>query len=152
MYYSATLTMLRIKTESKMKTLCKYAVFYCNVNFVTAACVFVAFIFIASTGSQSASDAEKSSQKENATHCLWRVAAFIWIIGTKLIFLYIFTLMFLWNIYYRYVVFFKIRKILIEQQRSNNIGILGTKHAKFTNCLTSTDNRRLCCTQNSNWL
>lgn len=77
MYFSVALPVLTIKTESKMKTLCKYAFFYCNVNFVTAACVFAAFIYIASTGTQSASDTKKSSQKENATHCLWRVEAFI---------------------------------------------------------------------------
>lgn len=35
MYISAALPMATIKTESKMRTSCKYAVSYCNINFVT---------------------------------------------------------------------------------------------------------------------
>lgn len=66
-------------------------------------------------------------------------------------FFLIFCLRFLCNIYYRYSVFLKLRKILIQQQRSNNIVILEAKHAKFRNKLCHYK-RRLCHTQNNNWL
>lgn len=51
------------------------------------------------------------------------------------IFLHICSFMFLRHIKYRYALFLKLRKILIQQQRSNNIGMWEAKHAKLRNKL-----------------
>lgn len=46
MYISAALPMATIKTQSKMKTSCKYAVSCCNVNFVTLHLVCLWHLFL----------------------------------------------------------------------------------------------------------
>lgn len=136
MYISAALPMATIRRESKIKTSCKYAVSYCSVNFVTLhlVCLWHLFLLHREECSQL-QGLKKKAGKENATCWVWRVESLIWTTGTKLIFLHICTLMFLCHIKYRYALFLKLRKILIQQQRSNNIGIWETKHAKLRNKL-----------------
>lgn len=147
MYLSAAL-LPTIKIQRKSQAICKYAAFYCNVNFVTLQLVYLAFIFIAQTGLQSASDTEQAHKKRMQLSVYGGQEHSFGLEGLYYFFL-IFCLRFLCNIYYRYSVFLKLRKILIQQQRSNNIVILEAKHAKFRNKLCHYK-RRLCHTQNNN--
>lgn len=108
MYFSAALP-TTIKIESKSQAICKYAAFYCNVNFVTLQLVYLAFIFIASTGLQSASDTEQAHRKKMQLAVYGGQEHSFGLDGLYY-FLLIFCLRFLFNIYYRYSVFLKLRK------------------------------------------
>lgn len=46
MYITVELPMTTIKIESKIKTVCKYAASYCNVNFVTLQLVCLWHLFL----------------------------------------------------------------------------------------------------------
>lgn len=90
MYISAALPMATIKTESKMKTSCKHAVSYCNVNFVTLhlACLWHLFLLHQQECTQLQA-LKKKAGKENATCWVCRVESLIWTAGTKHFFTYL---------------------------------------------------------------
>lgn len=77
----------------------------------------------------------RKSTEEMKYTGLGGVEMFIRIRRAKLIFSLIFSLGLSCSIYCRHKVFLKLKKILIQQQKYNNICILETQHAKFRNKL-----------------
>lgn len=68
MYISAALPMATIKTESKMRTSCKYAVSYCNINFVTLHLVRFWHLFLLHQQERTQLQGLKKKQEKKMQH------------------------------------------------------------------------------------
>lgn len=68
MYISAALPMATIRTESKIKTSCKYAVSYCSVNFVTLHLVCLWHLFLLHQEECSQLQGLKKKQEKKMQH------------------------------------------------------------------------------------